>query len=1265
MTTNAPEPSLPFDDETVEGCLDILKSLSRENDQDFWAAMQVSLGNAYLERDEGDPAQNAEDAIAAFLRAAEVRSPLSDLEAWSDSLILLGFAYVDRIMGDPLENLTRAITTFTEILQATTPEEFPYEWAGAQIAIGDAYSDRTELSPIEHREKAIRAYEKALEILPREEAPEEWAATMLNLGNVYSERLRGDRADNLERAIFAYREALTFYTRDDWPDDWAQVKVALGTVLSQRLCGDRAENLEEAIGLFLQALEVHTHGAAPAAWAATTRALADVWCERLVGDRGENLEEAIRRYRQALEVQSRAADAEQWAGTLTNLGIAYGERFLGERAANLEEAIAAHKQALKVGREAAPETWALAMANLGNAYLNRFRGDPAENIERAIAACEQALEVYTRERWPPEWAETKVSLAAAYVSRLRGDQAGNLETAIAACEQALELLGRDTAPDQWAYAMNWLGNAYAGRLRGDRAENLEKALDAHQQALTVRTPGKDPLEWAATRTSLGNVYLARLHGNRAENLEQAIEAYRDALEVLTPEARPVEWATVKSNLGNAYSNRIRGDWRRNLEEAIRSYQDALKVVDRDQQPLEWGRTMSNLGTVYSERGRQGNALDLERAIEANQRALEVRTRETAPVDWATTTFNLAACWAERRQGDRAANFEKAIRAYRDALEVLRPETLPFLCRRAASQLGDAALETECWPLAVEAYGLAQQSTERLFRASLLQLSRGTELAEEPNVARHAAYALGRLRRWEEAVVTLERGRARGLGETLARERANLEALREQHPDLERRYREAVERLRELEILERAADRGQHRTRPADLHEWARRAWDDLNAAVEAVRQLPGHGDFLHEPEFHDVARVVEPGYPLAYLLTAPAGSLALIVHRSIDSGAQEVSILPVEVPDFDNEMLHDLLVKPPGKDDAVSYLDGQLKYPEALKNLLHTVLPEFGKHLIGPVAARLRELEAEGVVLVPGGVLGLLPLHAAPYQVDGTTRILLDELEVSYAPSARVLGAARAALAGQRLESPTLVGIANPLPHARPLAYASAELEEVAGVFDEPERHTFHGVEATRGAFESVISRARYLHLACHATFRSHDPLSSRLELASGEFLTLGEISDQRLEGMRLVTLSACQTALTEFESLPDEMIGLPAGFLEAGAAGVVANLWQVDDLSTALLVGRFYRYHLHGDPASGASPMAPAAALRKAQQWLRRLTVNELMEEFRKRRRTASEGDPPSGHRAFEEIAPQLMCRFVYRDPDARPFASPYYWASFVFLGT
>jgi CHAT domain-containing protein len=73
-----------------------------------------------------------------------------------------------------------------------------------------------------------------------------------------------------------------------------------------------------------------------------------------------------------------------------------------------------------------------------------------------------------------------------------------------------------------------------------------------------------------------------------------------------------------------------------------------------------------------------------------------------------------------------------------------------------------------------------------------------------------------------------------------------------------------------------------------------------------------------------------------------------------------------------------------------------------------------------------------------------------------------------------------------------------------------------------------------------------------------------------------------------MVVLSACRTGVGE-PVKGEGLVGLTRGFMYAGAARVVATLWNVNDEATAALMKRFYNLMLQ-------KKMPPAAALRRAQ---------------------------------------------------------------------
>jgi CHAT domain-containing protein len=290
------------------------------------------------------------------------------------------------------------------------------------------------------------------------------------------------------------------------------------------------------------------------------------------------------------------------------------------------------------------------------------------------------------------------------------------------------------------------------------------------------------------------------------------------------------------------------------------------------------------------------------------------------------------------------------------------------------------------------------------------------------------------------------------------------------------------------------------------------------------------------------------------------------------------------------------------------------------------------------------------VTLVAGGLLGLLPLHAAPYLVDSEERCFLDEFDVAYAPAARVASAARSALVTRQRAGTVIAGVGNPLPNPSSLPFAALELAEVGAFFPAAARYLLREEAATKAALAPLLPRAAYLHLACHGLFNADDPLASHLQLSGTDALTLGELlAGDGLPATRLVVLSACQTAITEFRHLPDETIGLPAGFLQAGAAAVIGTLWSVADLSTTVLMRKFYELHRNDG-------LVPTTALRQAQQWLRRATADQLgLAPLWQRRFDASGGRDAQAYHWF---------RYYRARPDDVPFAHPYHWAGFVYAG-
>lgn len=248
---------------------------------------------------------------------------------------------------------------------------------------------------------------------------------------------------------------------------------------------------------------------------------------------------------------------------------------------------------------------------------------------------------------------------------------------------------------------------------------------------------------------------------------------------------------------------------------------------------------------------------------------------------------------------------------------------------------------------------------------------------------------------------------------------------------------------------------------------------------------------------------------------------------------------------------------------------------------------ELYQWLVAPVEKEI--LGLRHLVIVPHGALHYLPFAALQDQ-EGT--YLVERFSVSLVPSATVLGYCMEK--GDKIkkdkDEKNVFALANP-DLGSPfydLPFAEKEVQSLSRTYENVT--AFVGREATEKRVRQQIGNFSMIHFACHGTYESGTPLFSALLLSpAGEDdgrLEAHEIFGLKLDG-NLVTLSACETGLGQI-TRGDEIIGLARSFIFAGAPSIITSLWKVDDLATAVMVKRFYRYLNAG--------FSRSEALRKAQ---------------------------------------------------------------------
>ena len=1210
-----------------------LQVMTREVMPTEWATLTVNIATVRKKRLRGDRAQNIEDAITAYKQSLQVRTREAMPSEWATSMNNLATAYSERLRGDRAQNIEDAITAYKQSLQVRTREAMPSEWATSMMNLANAYSDRIQGDRAQNMEDAIAAYKQSLQVRTREAMPLEWATSMNNMAIAYKDRIRGDRAQNIEDAITAYKQSLQVRTREAMPSEWATSMNNMAIAYNDRIRGDRAQNIEDAIAAYQQALQVRERKSMPLEWAESMMNLATAYSNRIRGDRAQNIEDAIATYKQALQVMLREAMPIDWAKLMNNLATAYKDRIRGDHSQNIEDAIMAYEKSLQVmTRETMPIDWANLMMNLGTAYDSRLRGDRAQNIEDAIMAYKQSLQVRTREAMPIDWAESMMNLASAYAIRLRDDRAQNVENAIMAYKQSLQVRTREAMPIDWAESMMNLANAYYSRIQGDRAQNIEDAIATYQQALQVMSREAMPVEWATSMNNLANAYVARIRGDRAQNIEDAIRACEQSLEVMTREAMPVEWATSMNNLANAYVARIRGDHAQNVEDAVEAYEQSLQVRTKETMPIDWAKSTMNLGTAYAARTRGDRTQNIEDAIAAYEQSLEIVTREAMPVDWAKLTHNLAFAYYNRIRGDRSQNAKDAIKACSQAIEIFTPETHPNDCRRTARLLANLYVDESRWNDAQASYRAALDAVEILYQAALSKGSQEAELSETNDLYRRAAYAYAKVSNLEAAIATLEQGRARGLSETLQRDRTDLETIRQIKPELVERYQTAANAINQLESTERhlITDSQSPQYSQEDFRQQATQARQSLKSCIVEIRQIPGYERFLSLPTFEDVAATVQPNHPLIYLVSTPNGSLALILTTA---GTSKPEISSLWLNDLTEPQLIDVLYD----EWFGAYRDSRTNR-QAWLDTIDEITQQIWESMMAPLIDYLQRNNLLKAVLIPTGYVSYLPLHAAWTQ-DTTKpsgrRYACDDIQFTYTPNALSLSAASSV--AKQTSANTLLVVNEPQPvNAGNLPSSSSEAAKAISAFGKGNWKLLQQGNATRTAVLEQLPQKNVVHFSCHGLADFATPLNSGLLMANNEILSLRDLLDLKLQSLRLAILSACETGIPGTK-LPDEVISLPTGLLQAGAAGVVSSLWSVADLSTMVLLSRFYELWRSED-------LEPPEALQQAQIWLR-------------------DSNGPTLAPYLESSHPDFAHKLAQKHGQ-RPFSHPFYWAAFTYVG-
>jgi CHAT domain-containing protein len=618
-------------------------------------------------------------------------------------------------------------------------------------------------------------------------------------------------------------------------------------------------------------------------------------------------------------------------------------------------------------------------------------------------------------------------------------------------------------------------------------------------------------------------------------------------------------------------------------------------------------------------------------------ALQVYTCDAFPQDWAETQNILGITYLERTGGDRADKLERAIYCFQNALQVYTRASFPQNHLETLFSLGIAYQDTHQLASAYDAFANAIDTLEsfwsRTFDKLDIQVEK-QEFTEQSNkLYQHMAEVCLKLDNAIEAIEYAERSKTRNLVE--------LVLTRDRHTIFPAEIVAQLDRLRD-EIAS-----GQYELQNATA--------EDPTALTQHLQQLRQQRN-----ELQDRYLPIGSGFQFEPF-RATLSHRTAIVEFYITSDKLLVFIITNQTQK-PIVLSPDLINQNKLANWANSYLKAYSNKKSHWQRRLTTRLHLLAKILHIDEIIKQIPIESDRLVLIPHRFLHCIPLHALPL-ADGLC--LLDRFPggVRHAPSCQLLQLVETR---QRPEFSHFFVIQNPNNN---LPYTDLEVETIKQYF--PHADILAKAAATKDALSNKpLSLYHCLHFSSESHFNTSSPLLSALILADASMpnaptnsdsiqylplgangvidlskcLTVEEIFKLDLSQCRLVTLSASETALTDWTNGSNEYIGFPGAFLFAGSASVVGSLWDIHDLSTALLMIKFYQNLQIG--------LTVAVALNQAQLWLRDITKIELEQLIN------------ANQLPLNPTVRMALRRCFYRFRDDKPFREPFHWAAFCAIG-
>lgn len=735
------------------------------------------------------------------------------------------------------------------------------------------------------------------------------------------------------------------------------------------------------------------------------------------------------------------------------------------------------------------------------------------------------------------------------------------------CKKGLDISIRISHRIEQARCSNNIGVYYQQR------SSYSQAVGHFEKALSILRSIKDPATEAECLNNLGLVY------RELGNLDRAHYLLSRALAIDQSYGDATSIGLDLENLGSVFLRKgIENASREDLNQALELFQRGLLQLERGgADPRITFAALNNIGIVFME------LKDLEGARRHLRRALAVVKDDDHAIELCQALNNIAMSYLDER------NIDEALTHFLRSYEIGSKHSYENVLMECCYGLGQCYEMRQHESSALSFYRKSIEALERLrgriptepFSIGFARNKFGAyERAIHLLAARHARQASGDV--LEDLFDLVERAKARAFLENAQEALADVAVT--DRSVLEERQQAISRNIKELSL--KIADHPASREEEEALVNELELEEDEYVRLISEMKVQEDNQEDRWRKSIRGITEIQgmllsEDAVLLEYYLGEPSSYLLRISPHSIR------------------------LYRLPARGQVEASLRAYLRFisDRSLDSRAGIVPAErIGRELM-PLEHDESFNRTKSLLVIPDGVLHHLPFEALRIPDGPGSKYLIEDVPVSYCPSASSLMLLKnagkpgkwkkdlLAIGGpeydpnddfggraaprRQLGMKTIRGRSE--MHVLSLPFSKKEVLDIAKLFPAQMSDVLTGESANETRLKTMaLMDYRIIHFACHGALDERFPSRSALVLSSANTSEDdGLLQTREIYGLAMnagmVVLSACQTATGRLEKSEGPM-ALTRPFFFAGARSIIASLWPISDKATVFFMHEFYR---------------------------------------------------------------------------------------------